>query len=86
MKTLKEPSIVSNNIFFIPKFRLTINEVCTMLSVGRDKLNRLEKEDQSFPKSMKDGKNRQSAVYYDYQEISVWYESWKENSRTMQLS
>ncbi|ELW76726.1 hypothetical protein ACINWC743_3194 [Acinetobacter sp. WC-743] len=57
-----------------------------MLSVGRDKLNRLEKEDQSFPKSMKDGKNRQSAVYYDYQEISEWYESWKENSRTMQLS
>lgn len=86
MEKLKEQLSVSNNSFFIPKFRLTINEVCSMLAVGRDKLNRLEKEDPSFPKSMKDGKNRQSAVYYDYQEISVWYESWKENSRSVKLS
>lgn len=86
MKTLKEPSIVSNNSFFIPKFRLTIKDVCSMLAVGRDKLNRLEKEDITFPKSIKDGKSRQSAVYYDYQEIFVWYENWKESSRAVQVS
>lgn len=86
MKKLKEKTSINGNNFFIPKFRLTINEVCTMLAVGRDKLNRLEKEDPSFPKSIKDGKSRQSAVYYDYQEIFVWYENWKECSRAVQMS
>lgn len=86
MKQLKENAIKNGNNFFIPKLRLTINEVCKMLAIGRDKLNRLAKEDPDFPKLMKDGKFRQSAVYYDYNEISTWYENWKESSRSVQLS
>lgn len=38
MKQLKEKININGNNFFIPKFRLTINEVCSMLAVGRDKL------------------------------------------------
>lgn len=66
---------------FFSKLRLTKNEVCDMLSVGRDRLSRIEKEDPTFPRSIKDGLSRQAAVYYDYQEILDWYLSWKEKNR-----
>ncbi|AKQ28607.1 AlpA family phage regulatory protein [Acinetobacter baumannii] len=59
--------------------RLTKKDVCTLLGVSRDKLTRMEREDESFPKSMKEGVARQAAVYYDYQEIVEWYENWKTN-------
>ncbi|MFW1807137.1 hypothetical protein [Acinetobacter ursingii] len=61
----------------LQKLRLTKNEVCKMLSVARDKLSKMEKDDPTFPRSMKDGDARQSAVYYDYNEIMDWYENWK---------
>ncbi|QNV46571.1 AlpA family phage regulatory protein [Acinetobacter baumannii] len=58
---------------------LNKKDVCTLLGVSRDKLTRMEREDESFPKSMKEGVARQAAVYYDYQEIVEWYENWKTN-------
>lgn len=69
----------SNAIF--TKLRLTKKEVCEMLSVTRDKLSKMEKDDPTFPRSMKDGQERQSAVYFDYNEIMDWYLSWKEKNR-----
>lgn len=69
----------ANTIF--SKLRLTKKEVCEMLSVTRDKLSKMEKDDLTFPRSMKDGKTRQSAVYFDYHEIMDWYLNWKENNR-----
>lgn len=67
----------------LSKLRLTINEVCAMLSIRRDKL---EKEDSCFPKSIKDGHKRQSAVYYDYQEVMDWYNNWKKVNRKILVS
>nr|WP_281441071.1 AlpA family transcriptional regulator [Acinetobacter baumannii] len=51
------------------------------MGVSRDKLTRMEREDESFPKSMKEGVTRQAAVYYDYQAIIEWYENWKTNTQ-----
>ena len=54
--------------------RLTPNEVCHLLSVQRDKLNKLVKDDPSFPKPVKEGKSRQSPVYFDHGELVEWWE------------
>lgn len=60
------------------KMRLTLNEVCHLLSVQRDKLNKLVKDDPSFPKPVKEGKSRQSPVYFDYSELVNWWEDQKQ--------
>lgn len=54
--------------------------------MSRDKLSRMEREDENFPKGMKEGVTRQAAVYYDYQEIVEWYENWKSMMRTATYS
>ena len=56
------------------KMRLTITEVCHLLSVQRDKLNKLVKDDPSFPRPIKEGLTRQSAVYFDQSELREWWE------------
>lgn len=80
-QSLKE----TQNMRAVP-LRLTKNEVCTLLGVSRDKLSRMEREDNSFPKSIKEGVTRQAAVYYDHQEILEWYENWKSMMRTVTYS
>lgn len=80
-QSLKE----TQNMRAVP-LRLTKKEVCTLLGVSRDKLSRMEREDESFPKSIKEGVTRQAAVYYDYQEILEWYENWKSMMRTVAYS
>jgi predicted DNA-binding transcriptional regulator AlpA len=56
------------------KLRLTISETCHFLSVQRDKLNKMVKEDSSFPRPIKEGTSRQSAVYFDHSELLDWWE------------
>jgi predicted DNA-binding transcriptional regulator AlpA len=56
------------------KLRLTIKDVCHMLSVERDKLNKLVKTDPSFPRPIKEGASRQAAVYFDHSELIEWWE------------
>ncbi|CAI3100028.1 hypothetical protein MWMV2_MWMV2_01078 [Acinetobacter oleivorans] len=75
-QSLKE----TQNMRAVP-LRLTKNEACFILGVNRDKLSRMEREDESFPRSMKEGVTIQAAVYYDYQEIVEWYENWKTNTQ-----
>ena len=60
------------------KMRLTINEVCHMLSVQRDKLNKLIKSDPSFPIPIKEGSSRQAPVYFDHTELVEWWENKKQ--------
>ncbi|AMM30525.1 MULTISPECIES: helix-turn-helix transcriptional regulator [Acinetobacter calcoaceticus/baumannii complex] len=62
------------------KLRLTKKEVCCILSIKSDKLRKLIKEDESFPRPIKDGQNRQSAVYFDFKAIEVWWQNRLENS------
>lgn len=60
------------------KLRLTVNETCHFLSVQRDKLNKMVKDDPSFPRPIKEGQTRQSAVYFDRIEIEGWWEGQKQ--------
>lgn len=60
------------------KMRLTPNEVCHLLSVQRDKLNKIVKDDPDFPRPIKEGKARQSAVYFDHSELVEWWEGKKQ--------
>ncbi|MEQ1067703.1 helix-turn-helix transcriptional regulator [Acinetobacter sp. XH1741] len=85
MGSLNQSLRVTQNVLRVP-LRLTKNEVCTLLGVSRDKLSRMEREDENFPKGMKEGVTRQAAVYYDYQEIVEWYENWKSMMRTATYS
>lgn len=82
MGSLNQSRIETQNVLTVP-LRLTKNEVCLLLGVNRDKLSRMEREDESFPRSMKEGVTRQAAVYYDYQEIIEWYENWRNMMRTV---
>ncbi|WP_320159247.1 helix-turn-helix transcriptional regulator [Acinetobacter oleivorans] len=85
IRSLNQSLKETQNMRAVP-LRLTKNEVCTLLGVSRDKLSRMEREDDSFPKSIKEGVTRQAAVYYDYQEILEWYENWKSLMRTVTYS
>lgn len=60
------------------KMRLTIKDVCHMLSVERDKLNKMVKNDPNFPRPIKEGSTRQSAVYFDHAELIEWWEEKKQ--------
>lgn len=60
------------------KLRLTVKEVCHILSFQRDKLNKTVKDDPSFPRPIKDGTSRQAAVYFDRVEIDEWWEAKKQ--------
>ncbi len=56
------------------KLRITKKEVCYMLSIKQDKLNKLIKDDKNFPRPIKDGASRQAAVYFDVDQIQNWWE------------
>lgn len=81
IKSEKQTVVTKFQFNKLSKLRLTMNEVCDMLSICRDKLKKLEKEDNDFPRPIKDGEKRQSAVYYDYQEVVDWYDNWKKANR-----
>ncbi|MEG1312829.1 MAG: AlpA family transcriptional regulator [Bacilli bacterium] len=55
------------------KLRLTKKEVCYMLSIKQDKLIKLINNDEKFPRPVKDGTNRQSAVYFDAKAVELWW-------------
>ncbi|MDC4885234.1 hypothetical protein OHW01_09065 [Acinetobacter baumannii] len=68
---------------YLPKLRLTMNEVCKMLNVSRDKLSKMEREDPTFPRSWKDGSSRQAPRFYDFRELLEWHEIDKEEKRNL---
>ena len=72
-------SISATNGIAILKMRLTIKEVCQMLSIERDKLNKMVKNDPNFPRPIKEGNTRQAAVYFDHSELIEW---WNEKKLT----
>jgi len=69
----------------IKPLRLKYKQVCELLNVSRDCLRKIMESDQSFPKPLKSGSSRQSAVYFDTEEIEVWYAKQKEKCRREQM-
>lgn len=62
-----------NNTMGVIPLRLTKDTTCQLLSVSRDKLDKLVKTDPLFPRPIKEGITRQAAVYFDYQSIVDWW-------------
>lgn len=54
------------------KLLVTKNDVCQMLSMGRDALDRLIKKDANFPEPIKTGETRQASVYFKVKDIHKW--------------
>ena len=65
----------------IAPLRLKYNQVCVLLNVSRDCLRKIIDSDESFPMPQKSGNSRQAAVYFDREEIEVWYQNFKERCR-----
>lgn len=55
----------------------TKNEICALLSLTPDGLNKLIQKDKKFPRPIKFGTSRQSHAYFDIQEVIEWVESKK---------
>lgn len=63
----------SNNTMGLMPLRLTKDTTCQLLSVSRDRLDKLVKTDPTFPRPIKEGVTRQAAVYFDRQSIEDWW-------------
>jgi predicted DNA-binding transcriptional regulator AlpA len=50
------------------------------LSIKADKLRKLIKEDNTFPRPIKEGNTRQAAVYFDMNAIEEWWDNKLTNS------
>lgn len=55
--------------------RLSQPTVCRALDITAEGLRRLMLKDSTFPKPYKSGITRQSAVYFDYEEIVLWHKN-----------
>lgn len=65
--------IIVDGIVLKP-LRLKKLEVCDYLGFSVEQLRKVSMNDESFPKPVKTGVTRQSAVYYDFNEIMIWKE------------
>lgn len=57
--------------------RVTLNQTCELLSIKRNALANLIKNDSTFPKGYKYGTTRQAAVYFDYADLVAWHNQQK---------
>lgn len=64
---------------FVPKDRIRIKQstLCRMLDVTSQTIKDLLASDPDFPRAIKQGTARQSALYFDYDEIVEWHENLK---------
>lgn len=57
--------------------RIQFNTTCQILDISREKLRHLQRTDETFPKALKMGESKQSAVFFDYAELIAWHEKQK---------
>lgn len=61
----------------IQQIRIQFNTACQILDISREKLRHLQRTDGTFPKAIKMGESKQSAVFFDYAELMAWHEKQK---------
>jgi predicted DNA-binding transcriptional regulator AlpA len=61
----------------ISPLRIQFKTACQILDVSREKLRHLQRTDETFPKAIKMGVSKQSAVFFDYAELMAWHEKQK---------
>ena len=60
--------------------RITRLQACELLSIKHDALRDLIRRDPTFPRPIKEGTHRQSAVYFDYADLLEWHNAQKANA------
>ncbi|MCT9253218.1 AlpA family transcriptional regulator [Acinetobacter baumannii] len=71
----------SNNAVGLVPLRVKKKDVCSLLSISSDRLEKLVKRDPLFPRPIKEGATRQAAVYFDLQSIVDWWSAQVEASK-----
>ena len=61
----------------ITPLRIQFKKTCELLDISREKLRHLQRTDETFPKAIKMGESKQSAVFFDYAELMAWHEKQK---------
>lgn len=61
----------------IQPIRIQFKTTCELLDISREKLRHLQRTDETFPKAIKMGESKQSAVFFDYIELMTWHEKQK---------
>lgn len=69
----------------ITPLRLQFKKTCELLDISREKLRHLQRTDETFPKAIKMGESKQSAVFFDYAELMAWHEKQKLNLITEEV-
>lgn len=59
--------------------RIQFKTACELLDISRESLRHIIRTDTSFPKPIKMGTSKQSAVFLDYAELMAWHEKQKES-------
>ena len=62
--------------------RISFKTVCSILDISRETLRSLQRNDPLFPKAIKQGASKQSAVYFDYMQIIEWHKAQMKNLET----
>ncbi|MQW92226.1 transcriptional regulator [Acinetobacter wanghuae] len=65
----------------IKPIRIQFKTTCELLDISRETLRHIVRTDKTFPKAMKQGKAKQSPVYFDYVELMQWHESQKSSAK-----
>lgn len=66
----------------IKPIRIQFKKACELLDISRETLRHIVRTDKTFPKVIKTGKSKQSAVYFDYMQIIEWHRAKMKNLDT----
>lgn len=69
---------------FVSPIRVQFKTACELLDVSRESLRHIVRTDATFPRPLKEGKSKQSPVYFDYAELLEWHNSKKQSLATME--
>ena len=62
----------------ISPIRVQFKTACQILDVSRESLRHIVRTDTAFPRPIKTGDSKQSAVYFDYAELVEWHNGQKQ--------
>ena len=68
----------------IKPIRVQFKTACQILDVSRESLRHIVRTDETFPKAIKMGTSKQSAVFFDYAELVEWHNNQKQSLATME--
>lgn len=67
----------------ITPIRVQFKTACELLDISRESLRHIVRTDAAFPRPIKTGDSKQSAVYFDYAELVEWHNGQKQSLAVM---